>query len=83
MDKKDWAKIMQALGMFLQVGLMILITGGGGFFAGHFVDNLLGTGIFFKLIGFLLGTVSGFLGIYRLINDILLDNNDENRKNDK
>ncbi|MFW6386345.1 MAG: AtpZ/AtpI family protein [Bacillota bacterium] len=80
MDKKDWLKIMQALGLLTQVGFIIVLCAGAGFLLGYLLDNLAGTNYLFKIPGVLLGIAAGFLTVYRLIKGIILDNNDHERE---
>ena len=40
------------------------------------IDNMIGTNIIFKMIGLILGIIAGFYSDYKIIKNVLSDNND-------
>ena len=73
MNKEDWSKIMRGLGLITQIGIVIVVNIGVGFFLGYLLDNYLGTAMIFKLLGLLVGIGSGFYSDYKLIKSIYDD----------
>ncbi len=69
----DYKKILQALSLLTQLGLMILANLAVGFFLGTLLDNILHTAVIFRIIGLLLGIVSGFYSVYRLVLKLIGD----------
>lgn len=76
MDKSDWQNIFRSLSLLTELGLIIVVNIGGGFFLGYLLDKLTGSQILFKIAGIILGVVSGFYSDYRLIKKLIGDNND-------
>ncbi len=77
MKREDWQDIIRALSLLTQVGIIIVVNIGLGFFLGYLLDNLLGTSIIFKVIGLLTGVGSGFYSDYRLIKKTVDDKQEE------
>ena len=73
MNKEDWSKIMRGLGLITQIGIVIVVNIGVGFFLGYLLDNYLGTAMIFKLLGLLVGIGSGFYSNYKLMENIFKD----------
>ena len=73
MDTKNWQQIMRALALLSQIGLIMISNIGLGFLGGYFLDNYLGTELIFKLIGLLLGIISGFYSNYKIIINMIDD----------
>ncbi|HLV09443.1 MAG TPA: AtpZ/AtpI family protein [Halanaerobiales bacterium] len=69
----DYQKIFQALSLISQLGLIIVANLAAGFFIGSLVDYYLHSGLIFRIIGLLLGIVSGFLSVYRLLMKVMDD----------
>lgn len=67
MDKKDWRQIMRAMSLLTEVGLMISASAGIGFGFGYLVDNFFGFDLIFEIIGLLIGIISGFYAVYKLL----------------
>lgn len=71
-------KVLQALSLLTQLGLVILANLAVGFFLGSLLDSILHTTIIFRIIGLLLGIASGFYSVYRLVLKLIGD--DESAK---
>lgn len=67
MDNNDWIQIMRGLSLLTEVGLLIVVSAGVGFGFGYLLDNYLGFELLFKMIGLLIGLVSGFYTVYKLL----------------
>ena len=76
MNKKDWQGILNALGLLTQLGIIMVINIGVGFFLGYILDNFMGREYIFKITGLLLGVGSGFYSNYKLIVRIINNNHD-------
>ena len=74
MDNKDWSRIFQAVGLLAQLGIVMVVNIGVGFLLGSWIDSLLSDSIIFRIIGLILGILSGFYSNYRLIK-VFIDNN--------
>jgi len=74
MDNKDWSRIFQAMGLLAQLGIVMIANMGVGFLLGSFIDRLLADSFIFRIIGLILGILSGFYSNYRLIK-VFIDNN--------
>ncbi|MGM0437286.1 MAG: AtpZ/AtpI family protein [Bacillota bacterium] len=74
----DWQKIAQAFGMLTLLGITVIVNMAVGFWLGSLVDKLIGSDLIFKIIGLLIGVIAGFYSVYRLVNDVFGDN-DENK----
>ncbi|MBA3332158.1 MAG: AtpZ/AtpI family protein [Actinobacteria bacterium] len=57
----------QALGIVTQFGVTCAVAVGLGYLLGNWLDNLLGTGLLFTLIGALGGMISAITGTLRLM----------------
>jgi ATP synthase protein I len=64
----------QALAVASQFGITLAISVVLGYFAGHWIDDRLGTGIIFTLIGVLLGLVAAVLNTVRLYKALMRNN---------
>jgi ATP synthase protein I len=62
---------IQALAVASQFGVTLAISVVLGYFAGHWIDDRLNTGIIFTLIGVLLGLVASVLNTVRLYNALI------------
>ncbi len=62
---------LQALAVASQFGITLAISVVLGYFAGHWLDDRLNTGIIFTLIGVLLGLVAAVLNTVRLYNALM------------
>ena len=76
-NKTDWQQIARAFGMLTLLGITIIANIAVGFWLGSLLDKLIGSKLFFKIAGLIIGVFSGFYSDYRLINDILGDNNED------
>ncbi len=63
--------MLQALAVASQFGITLAISVVLGYFAGHWLDDRLNTGIIFTLIGVLLGLVAAVLNTLRLYNALM------------
>lgn len=70
MKKGDWFQIMRGVALLTELGLVIVVNIGAGFFLGSLLDNWIGIKILFKIIGMLIGVISGFYSDYKLIKKI-------------
>jgi F0F1-type ATP synthase assembly protein I len=57
--------------LFSEIGMVLLVTTLAGVAAGYWLDQQLGTGWVFVLIGFLAGAGLGAFAIYRLVTRFL------------
>ena len=71
MKQEDWRRIIKAMSLLTQVGLMIVVSAGIGFGMGYFIDYLIGFELFFKLTGLITGIAAGFYAVYKLILNTL------------
>jgi ATP synthase protein I len=62
---------VQALAVASQFGITLAVSVVLGYFAGHWLDDRLGTGIIFTLIGVLLGLVAAITNTVRLYRALL------------
>lgn len=62
---------VQALAVASQFGVTLAVSVVLGYFAGHWLDDRLGTGIIFTLIGVLLGLVAAVVNTVRLFRTLL------------
>lgn len=62
-----WRQLLYALGLVAQIGLVIVISAGLGWWGGAYLDQRLGSGYVWSVIGMLLGVVSGFIAVYRML----------------
>ncbi len=62
---------VQALAVASQFGITLAVSVVLGYFAGHWLDDRLGTGIIFTLIGVLLGLVAAITNTVRLFRALL------------
>jgi F0F1-type ATP synthase assembly protein I len=61
----------QALAVASQFGITLAVSVVLGYFAGHWLDDRLNTGIIFTLIGVLLGLVASVVNTVRLYRALL------------
>ena len=62
---------VQALAVASQFGITLAVSVVLGYFAGHWLDDRLNTGIIFTLIGVLLGLVAAVISIVRIYAALL------------
>jgi len=62
---------VQALAVASQFGITLAVSVVLGYFAGHWIDDRLNTGIIFTLIGVLLGLVAAVLNTVRLYTALM------------
>ena len=62
---------VQALAVASQFGISLAVSVVLGYFAGHWLDDRLNTGIIFTLIGVLLGLVAAVLNTIRLYTALM------------
>ena len=67
MDKNDWQKVMRAISLLTQLGLVMVINIGVSFYSGIYIDSLLNKPFLFKIVGLIIGIISGFYSDYKLI----------------
>ena len=68
---------LQALAVASQFGVTLAVSVVLGYFAGHWLDDRLGTGIIFTLVGVLLGLVAAVLNTVRLYRTLMNNANNE------
>jgi len=68
---------VQALAVASQFGITLAVSVVLGYFAGHWLDDRLSTGIIFTLIAVLLGLVAATLNTVRLYRAVMKDANNE------
>ncbi|MCF8008212.1 MAG: AtpZ/AtpI family protein [Halanaerobiales bacterium] len=76
MKKEDWHKILRTMGLLTQLGIVILVNIGLGFFIGLKFDQWLDFNYLFKIVGLLVGVGSGFYSDYKIIESIIKDQNE-------
>ncbi len=76
----DIGKATAYVALFSEIGFVLLATVLVGTLGGYWLDQQLGTIPLFVLIGFLLGTLSGAIGCWRLLSRFLAEL-DEDHKN--
>jgi ATP synthase protein I len=64
---------VQALAVASQFGITLAVAVVLGYFAGHWLDDRLNTGIIFTLIGVLLGLVGSMINTVRLYRAVMRD----------
>ena len=74
---KPTVTTVQALAVASQFGITLAVSVVLGYFAGHWLDDRLSTGIIFTLIGVLLGLVAATLNTVRLYRAVMKDANNE------
>ncbi|MGD2175873.1 MAG: AtpZ/AtpI family protein [Candidatus Brocadiaceae bacterium] len=67
MSPRDTTELLTLLALVGQLGLIMAGTVVGGFLAGMYVDQWLGTGATFKVILLLAGIGGGMVAVYRLV----------------
>ncbi|PAB58298.1 AtpZ/AtpI family protein [Anaeromicrobium sediminis] len=60
-------EIFKNLTLVSQLGIIMVVTIGGCLYIGKYLDQLIGTRYIFMLIFIILGVISAFLNIYKLI----------------
>jgi ATP synthase protein I len=71
--KDDRRQLYEAFSLAGSIGLSMVATILVGLFGGRLMDNWLGTGPWFTLVGILLGMVSGFWATYKQVTDVERD----------
>ena len=71
---------VQALAVASQFGITLAVSVVLGYFAGHWLDDRLNTGIIFTLIGVLLGLVAAVLNTVRLYKALMRKSESETAK---
>src|SRR5690242_21375180 len=74
---------VQALAVASQFGITLAVSVVLGYFAGHWLDDRLGTGIIFTLIGVLLGLVAAVLNTVRLYKALMRNTESETAQTTK
>jgi len=74
---KPTVTTVQALAVASQFGITLAVSVVLGYFAGHWLDDRLSTGIIFTLIAVLLGLVAATLNTVRLYRAVMKDANNE------
>ncbi|MCT4592766.1 MAG: AtpZ/AtpI family protein [Anaeromicrobium sp.] len=60
-------EIFKNLTLVSQLGIIMVVTIGGCLYIGKYLDGFMGTRYIFMLIFIILGVISAFLNIYKLI----------------
>ncbi len=68
LNNRNDKRILQNLSLVTQIGLSIITPILLGVYLGGFIDKKLGTEMVFTLIFIILGAVSGFLNLFKLVN---------------
>lgn len=66
MKRKDVFSATQNLALVGHVGLAMMIPIFFGIIGGHFIDEKLGTGSIFLIIGIVVGVMASFMNLYNL-----------------
>jgi F0F1-type ATP synthase assembly protein I len=69
----------QALAVGSQFGITLAVSVVLGYFAGHWLDDRLNTGIIFTLIGVLLGLVAAVISTVRLYRAVMRKGSETNQ----
>lgn len=77
MKPQDWRKIMRTMGLLTQLGIVIIVNIGVGFYLGFKLDQWLGYTYLFKIIGIIIGIGAGFYSDYQLIKSSMKDDEDD------
>ncbi|HMA59921.1 MAG TPA: AtpZ/AtpI family protein [Halanaerobiales bacterium] len=77
MKPQDWRKIMRTMGLLTQLGIVIIVNIGVGFYLGLKLDQWLGYTYLFKILGIIIGIGSGFYSDYKLILSSMEDDEDD------
>ncbi len=75
----DLGKATAYVALFSEIGFVLLATVLAGTLGGYWLDLQLGTIPLFVLAGFLLGTLSGAVGCWRLISRFLAQLDEDGR----
>lgn len=67
----DIGRATAYVALFSEIGFVLLVTVLAGTLGGYWLDQQLGTIPLFVLVGFLLGTLSGAMGCWRLLSRFL------------
>ena len=67
MKSKDRVGIARALAMVSKIGITMLVCVFAGVWIGNWLDEKLGTSGIFLIIFIIIGVISGFLNIYKLL----------------
>lgn len=68
MDKER--SLLQALALYGQLGLSVAIPLGALTYLGYWGDQKLGTGPVLLLVGLVLGAITAFYTLYRMLKDV-------------
>ena len=71
LNKEDLKEILKMLTLVSQIGLIMIISIGIGFFAGRFIDWILGFEFIFTGLFTVFGIGAGFWNVYRSVANIL------------
>ena len=66
-------------GLIIQLGLTMVVSIFIGYYAGAYLDRLLGLSTILSIVGAIVGIAAGFWGSYRLILHIMSDADKQNR----
>lgn len=77
MDQKDWQKIMRTMGLLTQLGIVVIVNIGIGFYLGLKLDLWLGYNYLFKILGLIIGTGAGFYSDYQLLRNYIKEDEDD------
>lgn len=67
MMKDENTKILRALALVTQIGLMLASSALISMYAGSLIDSLFGSGVFFRIVFLLMGVAAGMWSVYKLI----------------
>ncbi len=62
-----WRQILYAFGLVIQIGLVIVFSALLGWWGGAWLDLRVTGGYLLSVIGLILGLVSGFIAVYRML----------------
>ena len=65
--KSPWPEVMRALGPYMNIGWVFVISVGGGMYLGYYADGRFGTEPWLLLLGALLGIAVGFYNFFLVV----------------
>ena len=60
-------EVIRAVGKYMDLGLIFVVTTGGGALGGYWLDSRLGTAPWLLLVGALLGITAGFYHFFSVV----------------
>lgn len=66
MKKQNRQEVYKSLALISQIGINMVVSIFIGFIIGKFLDNKLGTQWIFSIIFLIIGTVAGFINLFKI-----------------